>query len=211
MTFVEELFVKGGPVMWPLLACSLISATLTIERAMFWWRESRREDEERVERMFQLAERRNYDAAAGLGREEADSVARVLASGLAHREHGLVEAMEVAADREVTRMKRGLAVLDTIITLAPMLGILGTVTGIIRSFNLLGSSGIEDPRAATSGLAEALITTAAGLVVALVTLVPFNYFVARVQAAARRLQQVATQFQVTYTKSQATEPGNPCA
>jgi biopolymer transport protein ExbB len=126
---------------------------------------------------------------------------------MVHREHGLMEAMEVAAGDEIERMKRGLPILDTIITMAPMLGILGTVTGIIKSFNLLGTVGVADPRAATSGLAEALITTAAGLIVALATLVPFNYFVSRVTSSAKHLEQVAAQFGVAYRKSRSSAEG----
>jgi biopolymer transport protein ExbB len=81
--------------------------------------------------------------------------------------------------------------------MAPLLGILGTVLGIIASFDLLGASGIEDPKAVTGGIAQALITTAAGLAVAIVSLIPLNYFVARTQRETRRLEQIATQFEVT--------------
>lgn len=206
MSFVQDVFVKGGPVMWPLLGCSVVSLTIAVERLIFWWRETRHADENMTEKVFALTERGDYSGAVAAGRG-GDAVARMLVSGLTHREHGLSEAMEVAAGREVESMKTGLTVLDTIITMAPMLGILGTVTGIIRCFNLLGESGVSDPRAATTGLAEALITTAAGLIIALATLLPFNYLVARVQTAARRLEQVATQFQVAFAKGVAGKAG----
>ena len=97
-------------------------------------------------------------------------------------------------------MKHGLNVLDTIITMAPLLGILGTVLGIIQSFDLLGQSGIQDPKAVTGGIAQALITTAAGLSVALVTLVPFNILVSRVQRATRLLENVTTQLEIAHRK-----------
>ena len=99
-------------------------------------------------------------------------------------------------------MKSAMAILDTIITMAPLLGILGTVTGIIQSFDLLGQLQVEDPRGVADGIAEALITTAAGLVIALGTLLPFNYFISRIQRETRRLEQVATQFEVVYRKGQ---------
>jgi biopolymer transport protein ExbB len=111
----------------------------------------------------------------------------------------------VQANQEVERMKKGLGFLDTIVTMAPLLGILGTVLGIIQSFDLLGSTGIQDPKAVTSGIAQALITTAAGLTVALLTLVPFNYFVSRVEASARRIAKIGTQFEV------ACRRGRVCA
>ena len=108
--------------------------------------------------------------------------------------------MQVAAENEIARMKRGLNVLDTIITMAPLLGILGTVLGIIESFDLLGMSGIEDPKAVTGGIAQALITTATGLSIALATLVPFNYLVSRVQKATKGLENVTTRFEVAYRR-----------
>jgi biopolymer transport protein ExbB len=189
--------------MWPLLACSLIAATIAIERALFWWRQDRRARRRLVAELFRLTERGEPEQATEADPEAADAIARVLLSGLAHREHGLRESMEVAAVEELGRMKRGMAILDTIITMAPLLGILGTVTGIIRSFDLLGSSQMGDPRAVSSGIAEALITTAAGLIVALPTLVAFNYFVARVQEAAKRIEQTATQFEIAYRRGRA--------
>ena len=110
------------------------------------------------------------------------------------------ESIEIAAEDEMERMKQGLNVLDTIITLAPLLGILGTVLGIISSFELLGDSGIEDPKAVTGGIAQALITTAAGLSIALVTLVPFNYFVAKVNKAAKEINKMTARFEAAYQK-----------
>jgi biopolymer transport protein ExbB len=207
MEAVLELFRRGGPIMWPLLACSLVSLTLTIERAVFWWRRGGTRDRKTLDRLLELTEGGEYDAAAALGEGHMDAAPRVLAAGLRHRRHGLEEAMQVAATDEVERMKQGLSVLDTIVTMAPLLGILGTVIGIIESFDLLGASGIEDPKAVTGGIAQALITTAAGLSVALVTLVPFNWFTARVARAARELEQVATQFEVTYRRSIDGSPG----
>jgi biopolymer transport protein ExbB len=133
-------------------------------------------------------------------RGSLDYVTRILVSGLNHRHQGLRESIEIAAEDEMERMKQGLNVLDTIITLAPLLGILGTVLGIISSFELLGDSGIEDPKAVTGGIAQALITTAAGLSIALVTLVPFNYFVAKVNKAAKEINKVAARFEAAYEK-----------
>lgn len=200
MTAWQSFFVRGGPVMWPLLGCSLVSLTITIERMIFWWRQRRRDDPARVNRIFRLAERGAFAEAAALNGGRPDFAARMLLAGLQDREHGLSEAIQIEAGNLVERMKKGLSVLDTVITMAPLLGILGTVTGIIRSFDLLGSSEIADPRLVSGGIAEALITTAAGLVIALGTLIPFNYFIARVQKTAKKLEQIATQFEVCYRK-----------
>jgi len=182
--------------MWPLLGCSLVSLTITIERLFFWWRQKCAFSSQRIERILECVDAKDYAGAASVDGMARDAVSGMLAAGLKHREHGLSEAMQVEAGSRIDAMKQGLSVLDTIVTMAPLLGILGTVLGIIASFDLLGASGIEDPKAVTGGIAQALITTAAGLAVAIVSLIPLNYFVARTQRETRRLEQIATQFEV---------------
>jgi len=182
--------------MWPLLVCSLLSLTVIIERAAFWARQRRQPA--LLQEMFRLTEEGRFDQAQAQGQGSRDAAVRVLAAGLASRRHGFAEGMEVAAAEEVDRQKRGLGILDTIITLSPLLGIFGTVTGIIRAFDFLSLRGVPDPQAVTSGIAEALITTAAGLTVALMTLVPYNAFVHRVERSAKTLGQIGTQFQMAY-------------
>ena len=167
---MHDLMARGGPVMWPLLACSLAALTVILERTFFWVREAMSRDRELVGRMLALTQQGAFEEAAQVGRAARCAPTRMLKSGLTHREYGLAEAMEVAASEEIARMKKGMPILDTIITMAPLLGILGTVTGIIQSFDLLGQLHVEDPRGVSAGIAEALITTAAGLVIALGTL-----------------------------------------
>lgn len=194
------LFAKGGPLMWPLLCCSVLSLAVIIERLAFWWRLKRQRNGGAVAAVIRHAESGDFEGALDAGRGTADVAARVLVAGLAEREHGLTETMQVAAGDEIARMKWGLGVLDTIITLAPLLGILGTVLGIIESFDLLGASGIGDPKAVTGGIAQALITTAAGLSVAVVTLIPFNYLITKVQAATKDLETLTTRLEVACRK-----------
>lgn len=205
MEFVLNLFIRGGPVMWPLLACSLLSLTITVERIIFWLRRNTNENDKNIKLVFDYVEAGDYTRALEIGKEHKCSmVSRMFYAGLEHREHGLAEAMEINAQNEVDRMRQGLAVLDTIVTMAPLLGILGTVTGIIESFDLLGRGGIEDPKAVTGGIAEALITTATGLAIALITLIPLNYFTSKVTESARKLEQFATQLEVAYKKGLAS-------
>jgi len=201
---MRDMFIRGGPLMWPLLLCSIVSLTISIERVLFWWREKRRRDNNRLERIFRQTEAGDPHSALSVshgktaGADGLDYAVRILASGFAHRDYGLRESMEVAAEDEIERMKRGLDILDTIITMAPLLGILGTVLGIIDSFDLLGNSGIENPKAVTGGIAQALITTAAGLTVALMTLVPFNYLVAKVKKEAKEVNKIMVRFEAAY-------------
>ncbi len=197
-----DIMQRGGPVMWPLLVCSLVALTAILERVFFWMRESMTRDQGLLDRMIELTQRGEFDQAVLESKSACCAPTRMLRAGLQHRDHGLKEAMEVSASEEIARMKSGMAVLDTIITMAPMLGILGTVTGIIKSFDLLGALQFQDPRGVSAGIAEALITTAAGLIIALGVLMPFNYFISRIQRETRRLEQVSTQFEVVYRKGQ---------
>lgn len=189
--------------MWPLLVCSLVSVMIVLERLIFWVRATHLRDKKSVDRLFTLTEAGNFEEAARLGEESRSIAVRVLVAGLIHRDYGLVQCMEAAAVSEIERMKRGLSVLDTIITLAPLLGILGTVSGIIVSFDLLGQAGIEDPRAVTGGIAQALITTATGLAVAIVTLLPYNALARKVEKVTKYLERLTTHFEVTYQKGLA--------
>ena len=212
---MKEMFIRGGPLMWPLLICSIVSVTISIERVFFWWREHSRRRSDLIEDIFWKTQDGQVESLLEKGQKQTDEAPgrdfalRVLLCGLAHRDCGLRETMEVAATKEIDRMKRGLDILDTIITMAPLLGILGTVLGIIDSFDLLGSSGIENPKAVTGGIAQALITTAAGLTVALVTLVPFNYFVERVRKATNEINNLMVRLETSCRKGmEAKSDGN---
>jgi biopolymer transport protein ExbB len=120
---------------------------------------------------------------------------RVMASGLAHR-NDATKALEVAAQREVPVLKQRLTILDTIITLAPLLGLLGTVTGMIGSFGIMSQVGIGQPHAVTGGVAEALIATATGLLIAILTLVPYNYFSNRAERELEEIEYYASRLEL---------------
>lgn len=197
-----ELFQKGGCVMYPLLICSIISLTFSIERLFFWIKEKRARNIKLLIDIMNEAESGNYHNALKLGRGSKDHVIRVICSGMAHIEFSMVSALEMAAGDEINRMKRSLTVLDTIITIAPLLGILGTVIGIIQSFNMLGQMGIEDPKFVTEGIAQALITTAAGLSIALPTIISYNYFVSLVEKNTKNLEKYTTSLEILYQKRQ---------
>ena len=157
---MRDFFLRGGPIMWPLLLCSLTAMTISLERALFWWRERRRRDSGCIDQILAQTESGGFDAAAQLGRASRDPVAQLLAEGLAHRSHGLSEALQMAAQQQLERMRRGISVLDTIVTVSPLLGILGTVAGVIGAFESLGGQQIQDPaavRVVTAGIAQALI------------------------------------------------------
>jgi biopolymer transport protein ExbB len=178
MTQAIDIIVKGGIVMIPLLACSLISLALTIERVIFW---ARIRSQQAVQHMLALVEAGEFDRALKLGRDSQHPIARVMAAGLAHRNPAPAKAMEAAAQAQIPALKSRLGTLDTIITLAPLLGLLGTVVGMIGSFDIMSDAGMGQPHAITGGVAEALIATASGLLIAILTLIPYNYFTTRVE------------------------------
>jgi biopolymer transport protein ExbB len=196
-----NLILKGGPVMYPLLICSLISLTITIERIIFWSNEKRRMDRKLLDEIFGEIEKGFYEKAVSLGNKSKDYMIKIVCYALTHHKSSRINMLEMAADDEIDKMKRGMAILDTIITMAPLLGILGTVTGIIISFDFLGKAGVEDPKAVTGGIAQALITTAAGLTVALATIVPYNYFIVKLERAARNIEKCTTSFEIYHKES----------
>lgn len=192
-----DLFHKGGPIMWPILACSLLALTVVIERLFFTIAEVSRRQPKLVDSMLDAVERQEPELAVKLGRDSKDFVARTLAAALEHRaEKSIASALLRGAERELARYNRGLSVLDTIITLAPLLGLLGTVTGMMGSFGMLGGGELGAPTAITGGIAEALIATAFGLGVAITALIPFNYLNARLEGARRELQDAAAHIEI---------------
>ncbi|MCL4742674.1 MAG: MotA/TolQ/ExbB proton channel family protein [Phycisphaerales bacterium] len=195
MQVLVEIFRTGGWVMYPLLGLSLLAGALCFERAVFWLTTHSRG---RVRRIAKITSRlRKGDAAAATALADSDPTvygrlaASLLGSGAMSR-----EALEALAAEQIETMRPALerfaVPLSTIITAAPMLGILGTVTGIIRSFRLLGGADIvTDPALVAGGIGEALYTTAFGLVVALATLFPFVVFRSQADRALGRLEALA--------------------
>jgi biopolymer transport protein ExbB len=201
---MTELFLKGGPIMWPLLALSLVTLATVFERLLFLGFERRRRDPDAAGRVLAAVERRRLDEAIRLGRAATDLVARVLAHGLEHRDTSLSNALLQAAGRELDRYNRGLVMLDTAITLGPLLGLLGTVTGLIRAFGLLGATALSaQQRVITGGIAEALIATAFGLSIAIVALIPFNYFNSRLERVRREIEDSTNHLELLLARKES--------
>ncbi len=195
-----ELFESGGPVMYPLLACSVIALGIIIERAVFWLRIDIKRSQPLVEEVLELCRVGDWDSVKQKTAGSENSIIKILISGILHRDFSMTKAMEAAAADEIQRMRSNMGVLDTMITVAPLLGIFGTVLGIIVSFDMLGTSGIEDPRAVTAGIAQALITTAAGLGISILSVFPYNYFNTKVENAAGLIEKYATSLEIVHEK-----------
>ena len=193
MRAVIAVLARGGPVMIPLAACSIMALGVVIDRAWTWWRLGRSRDPEIV---LARAAQGEWTEAWKLGEVSRSPVARVLAAGIQHRNPAPTLAMESAARHEIARLKRFLPVLDTIVTLSPLLGLLGTVTGMIAAFGIMGQSGMSSPHAITGGVAEALIATAVGLGIAITALVPLNFFNSRVDAMHETIERYGSDLEL---------------
>ncbi len=186
--------------MYPLLACSILVLTIIIERGVFWVILNRRHNSQLINEVMENSKQGDWELVREKTFGKKDYTLRVLVSGIVHRKFSMTKAMEVAAIQEIVKMRRGMGLLDTMITVAPLLGILGTVTGIISSFDMLAVEGMDNPHAVTGGIAEALITTAAGLCIAILAVIPYNYFNAKVEQAVRIMEQYATSLEIVYEK-----------
>jgi biopolymer transport protein ExbB len=193
--WLVDKFRKGGPIMWPILIVSIIGLTVVIERIIWWSGRWFRRDPKRIEKVFTAIEVGDVAEASRLSRDSRDPVLRMMWNGLNHQHASLQGALQVAAGIEIKRAGRFLVVMDTLVTLAPLLGLLGTITGLIRSFSFLGNEELA-VQAVTGGIAEALIATACGLGIAIFALVPFNFFTSRVSNLEFELQTAATNLEV---------------
>jgi biopolymer transport protein ExbB len=193
--FFIRNFRAGGPIMWPILIVSIVSLFVVIDRCVWWGLRWFRRDPKRVEKVFTAIEAGDMNEASKLARGTRDPVLRMLWNGLNHQHASLQGALQVAAGIEIKRAGHFLTVMDTLVTLAPLLGLLGTITGLIRSFSLLGSEELA-VQAVTGGIAEALIATACGLGIAIFALIPFNFFSSRVSNLEFELQTAATNLEV---------------
>lgn len=191
---------NGGPVMWPLLACSIVVVTVIGERLLFWIQIKRRRNSKLMDESLRLAESGDWQQIKEKTRGCEDHVIRMLNVGIMHREYDMSKAMEAEARQMSKKMSQFMTVLDTMITVAPLLGIFGTVLGIISSFKMLGTSGIADPKLVTGGIAQALITTATGLAISIITVFPYNYFKSRIEDAIHVMEKYATSLEVVYQK-----------
>jgi biopolymer transport protein ExbB len=190
-----EFVREGGPVMYPILICALVAVAVVGERTFWWLRESGRRDPEKLEAILAALENGDVPAASKIAEGSLDPVIRMIHNGLAHVHSSLQGALELGAGIELERAGRFLTVMDTLVTLSPLLGLLGTVTGLMRAFISVGSAELSVV-SVTGGIGEALIATACGLGIAIFSLVPFNYFNSRVARLQFELEAAATNVEV---------------
>ncbi|HEY5559780.1 MAG TPA: MotA/TolQ/ExbB proton channel family protein [Steroidobacteraceae bacterium] len=172
-----EIFIAGGPVMWPIFLCSVLAAAIMLER--LWTLQRKRViPRELTDRIWKLVETRTLNDRHIEALSRNSPLGRILAAGLTNRHQGreiMKEVIEDTGRHVVHELERFLNALGTIAAISPLLGLLGTVTGMIQAFEAITSEGVGDPRVLSGGIGEALITTAAGLIVAIPALIGYRY------------------------------------
>ncbi|HZF15650.1 MAG TPA: MotA/TolQ/ExbB proton channel family protein [Steroidobacteraceae bacterium] len=190
-----ELVKAGGYVMWPIILCSIAAAAIVVER-LWTLQENRVIPRELTRKVLQWIENRDLNEKMIAALEQNSPLGKVIAVGLANRNRSreiLVERVTDTGRHVVHELERFLGMLGTIASVSPLLGLLGTVTGIIRAFNDLALKGSGDPRILSGGIAEALITTAAGLLVAIPALVGYRYLRGRVEGLVVQMEKETMQ------------------
>jgi biopolymer transport protein ExbB len=175
-------------MMWPILLAFMAALTVVIQRTIWWLQLHRRTRGDQLQNIYDQISAGRFDAALAATSGSDSPFLATIHAGLAHAHVSPLGAMQLKAGEELERAGRLQWVLATLITLSPLLGLLGTVTGIMRSFNVVGASELA-PTAVSGGIAEALIATASGLGIAILSLVPFNYFNHRLSRLRSRLEQ----------------------
>jgi biopolymer transport protein ExbB len=188
-----DYFVRGGPWMWALLACSVVAMAVIIYKIFALWLAGRG-SERVVEDVTQRVQAGELETARERAGESHTAVGRVLAAVLGSRgtAEGPREAAEASGSEELAHLESGLMTLATIANIAPLIGFLGTVSGMIRAFTAIAEAGLGEPGVVAAGIGEALITTASGLIVAIPCFVAYNAFVARVNALALDIDLAGT-------------------
>lgn len=203
MSFMD-LFMAGKQIMWPILLLSFVLITVVIERLLFIMRENANREPEVVEKMLESVERGDIDGALAVGKKSKDYIAKILVYSLSNRDYSLSNAFVRASGQELGRFQQGMATLDTCITAAPLLGLLGTVTGMMRTFGSLTGDIASAAANITGGVAEALIATMCGLALAIIGLFPYNYLNARGEQAKQEVSDVSHALEILLKKSETT-------
>lgn len=201
-----ELFRHGGPIMWPIAMVSFVTLTMVLERVVFLLQERGTRDPAVAAKMFELIEQNNFEGAIRHGQASKDYIARILGDALTYKEYSLSSAFLRAAGTEVERNQAGIGVLDTCVTAAPLLGLLGTVTGMMNTFGALGEGDIAASASKiTGGVGEALIATACGLIIAIIGLIPYNILTSRVETVKKEITQASYTLDVIIKKAELSE------
>jgi len=203
-----EIVKSGGIVMVPIILCSILAVAIMLER-LWTLREPKVVPGELTDKIWQWVENRSLSDKQILALQQHSPLGRVLAAGLANRYRDrlvMMEAIEDAGRHVMHDLERYLNTLATIASISPLLGLLGTVMGMIRTFRAVTISGIGDPSALAGGIAEALVTTAGGLIVAIPSLVAYRYLRGKVDALVIDMEKESLRLVQAIDRTSGTRP-----
>ena len=185
-----DVFGKGGFLMYPIFICSLVAVTIFFER-MFYLKSIKTKSKKFVLRVNDLVKKGSIELAISACRKSPTPISKIMLAGLMKFGRGrdeMKEAIEDNANQEIPILERNLPTLSTIGNICPLLGLLGTVFGMVKAFNVIAVMGVGKPEALAGGISEALLTTAFGLSVAIPTIVIYNYLSHRVDKLIREME-----------------------
>jgi biopolymer transport protein ExbB len=203
-----EIMKSGGIVMVPIVLCSILALAISLER-LWTLRGQKVVPEELTDKIWQWVENRSLSDKQITALQQHSPLGRVLAAGLANRHRDrlvMIEAIEDAGRHVMHDLERYLNPLATIASISPLLGLLGTVMGMIRTFRAVTISGIGDPSALAGGIAEALVTTAGGLIVAIPSLVAYRYFRGKVDGLVVDMEKESLKLVQAIDRTTGTRP-----
>lgn len=194
-----ELFMKGGYLMIPLAVCSILALAIIIEKFVVMRLIENRSERfsEKVRDIVNGSQDNKVEKVLALCEMSSSPLARILKVGIEKRGRGkeeVKEAIQDAGSMEIPTLEKHLKILGTIVTVAPLIGLLGTVVGMIKAFNVIAIQGVGEPGALAGGISEALLTTAVGLTIAIPSLVFYNYFMHRTDKVVRKFESVSSEF-----------------
>ncbi len=204
-----EIVRAGGPLMWPIIVCSVAALAIVAER-LWTLHPQRVMPRGLLQKVWQLVENNQINDKVIAALQQNSPLGRVLAAGLANRHRPrdvMMERLEDTGRHVVHELERFLNTLGTIASISPLLGLLGTVTGIIKAFNAITQGGMGDPRMLSGGISEALLTTAAGLLVAIPALIAYRYLRGRVDRIVIEMEKDAIQLADAVEQSQLRDRG----
>jgi biopolymer transport protein ExbB len=185
---VVETFIEGGWVMWPILATFFLAICVVLDRVVWWLRLKARVESSKQAQAREALGTGDFAKAWQLTRDTRDPYLLNLAEGMTHANTSMLAAMQLDATHLIEKSEARMWVISTMITLAPLLGLFGTVVGIMGSFSFVGDEQLAATKV-SGGIAEALIATAAGIAIAILCLLPYNFFRKRVSMLRSSLER----------------------
>ncbi len=194
-----QIFLAGGPIMWPILGCSIWAVAIILEK--FWYLQKINiNTQEFLNKILERIKRHEVKEALSICDEAKNPIANILKAGILKYDRPkpkIIEAIEEASIYEIPKIERRLSTLATIAHVSPLLGLLGTVIGMVRAFQIIQAKAASfhpvSPGDLAGGIWEALLTTVAGLVVAIPTYIAYNYLVSKTNSFILEMEKVSTE------------------